>query len=95
LNAGRFDLGFYAGRIFGLCAASFVLLVLLIETISLYSQLASAFDRERADREGKLQELQQELIHVGRVNELGQMVSALTHELNQPLTAATNYLAAA
>ena len=25
LNAGRFDLGFYAGRIYGLLAASFVL----------------------------------------------------------------------
>jgi len=26
-NGGRFDLGFYAGRIYGLMAASFVLLV--------------------------------------------------------------------
>src|SRR5437879_1492335 len=31
LNAGRFDLGFYAGRIYGLLAASFVLVVLLLE----------------------------------------------------------------
>jgi signal transduction histidine kinase len=95
LNSGRFDLGFYAGRLFGVCAASFVLLVLLLETISLYARLADSFSRERAAREGRLAELQQELIHVGRVNELGQMASALTHELNQPLTAATNYLAAA
>ena len=28
LNAGRFDLGFYAGRIYGLLAASFVLIML-------------------------------------------------------------------
>ena len=28
-NAGRFDLGFYAGRLYGLLAASFVLIVLL------------------------------------------------------------------
>ena len=28
-NAGRYDLGFYAGRIYGLLAASFVLIVLL------------------------------------------------------------------
>ena len=28
LNAARFDLGFYAGRFYGLCAASFVLAVL-------------------------------------------------------------------
>ncbi len=37
-NAGRFDLGFYAGRIYGLLAASFVLLVLLLETRSLYAR---------------------------------------------------------
>ena len=32
LNGGRFDLGFYAGRIYGLAAATFVLIVLLLET---------------------------------------------------------------
>lgn len=36
-NAGRFDLGFYAGRIYGLMAASAVLLVLLLETRALYA----------------------------------------------------------
>ncbi len=40
LNAGRFDLGFYAGRIFGFAANSFVLLVLLLETRALYTRLA-------------------------------------------------------
>ena len=30
LNAARYDLGFYAGRIYGLCAASFVLAALLV-----------------------------------------------------------------
>jgi len=37
-NAGRFDLGFYTGRIYGLLAASFILLVLLIETGRLYAR---------------------------------------------------------
>jgi hypothetical protein len=41
-NAGRFDLGFYAGRAYGLLAASFVLGVLLIETGGLHSRLAAA-----------------------------------------------------
>lgn len=40
LNAGRFDLGFYAGRIYGLLAASFVLIMLLFENSVLYSKLA-------------------------------------------------------
>jgi diguanylate cyclase (GGDEF)-like protein len=39
LNGGRFDLGFYAGRIYGLLAASFVLLVLLLESGMMYARL--------------------------------------------------------
>jgi len=39
LNVARFDLGFYAGRIYGLCAASFVLAVLLIDNIGLQAKM--------------------------------------------------------
>ncbi len=50
LNAGRYDLGFYAGRIYGLMAASFVLVVLLLENSRLYARLieAHASDRRKA-----------------------------------------------
>jgi PAS domain S-box-containing protein len=48
LNAGRFDVGFYAGRIYGLAAATFVLVVLLLETGALYAQLARSFHEQRA-----------------------------------------------
>lgn len=41
-NGGRYDLGFYAGRLFGLLAASFVLMILLFENSFLYSRLAAA-----------------------------------------------------
>ena len=47
LNGGRFDLGFYVGRIYGLAAASFVLMVLLLETGALYTQLAGLYEEER------------------------------------------------
>jgi signal transduction histidine kinase len=47
-NAGRFSLGFYAGRIYGLLAASFVLIVLLLENGKLYAQLLEARKGERA-----------------------------------------------
>jgi PAS domain S-box-containing protein len=40
LNVARYDLGFYLGRIYGLCAASFVLAVLLIDNVGLQAQLA-------------------------------------------------------
>src|SRR5262249_3620774 len=40
LNAARYDLGWYSGRTYGLMAAGFVLLVLLLETRALYARLA-------------------------------------------------------
>lgn len=39
--------------------------------------------------------LQMELAHVSRVSAVGQLSSALAHELNQPLTAIMNYVSAA
>jgi two-component system, LuxR family, sensor kinase FixL len=47
---------------------------------------------EREAQERRVRELQSELVHVQRLGELGQLVSALAHEVNQPLTAITNYL---
>jgi PAS domain S-box-containing protein len=40
VNVARFDLGFYAGRIYGLCAASFVLAVLLVDNVALQTQMS-------------------------------------------------------
>ena len=40
VNAARFDLGFYLGRFYGLCAASFVLAVLLVDNVALQAQLS-------------------------------------------------------
>jgi signal transduction histidine kinase len=94
LNAGRFDFGFYAGRVYGLLAATLVLLILLIETGAVYARLAQSFVVETKLQERRLQELQAELIHVSRLTELGQMVSALAHEVNQPLTAVGSYVRA-
>lgn len=45
LNAGRFDLGFYAGRIYGLMASGLVLLMLLLENGALYGRLVEAHDK--------------------------------------------------
>lgn len=40
----------------------------------------------------RVQELQRELFHVSRLGEMGQLVSSLAHEVNQPLAAIMNYL---
>ena len=50
---------------------------------------------ERQRTELRMQDLQSELAHVGRVSEVGTLASALAHELNQPLTAVANYCEAA
>jgi two-component system sensor kinase FixL len=50
---------------------------------------------ERQETKARLQELQEELLHVSRLRSMGQMAAALSHELNQPLTATSNYLKAA
>jgi two-component system sensor kinase FixL len=47
---------------------------------------------ERQKTEGRLQDLQAELVHIGRLSALGEMSSALAHELNQPLSAVGNYI---
>ena len=44
--------------------------------------------------ESRIQELQSELVHIARLSTMGQMASAIAHELNQPLTAVANYAGA-
>jgi two-component system, LuxR family, sensor kinase FixL len=45
--------------------------------------------------ERRLQELHAELLHVSRLSAMGQMAAMVAHELNQPLTAISNYMEAA
>jgi PAS domain S-box-containing protein len=53
LNVARFDLGFYVGCIYSLCAASLVLGVLLVDNVALQAKLARLFGtlRRRAASE--------------------------------------------
>jgi PAS domain S-box-containing protein len=75
LNAGRFDLGFYAGRGYGLLAASFVLAVLLLETNRLHDRLAAA----RVGLETYARELEGRVR--ARTAELAQSNATLTAEI--------------
>ncbi len=47
---------------------------------------------ERQDAERRFQGVQSELAHVSRLSAMGEMASALAHELNQPLSATANYV---
>jgi two-component system sensor kinase FixL len=58
-------------------------------------KLFTGFIRDITDRqqtERRLHELQAQLLHVSRLNDMGAMATAFAHELNQPLGAALNYL---
>jgi len=56
--------------------------------------IVSDISEQRA-RDKRIQELQGELLHVTRITAMGEMTSALAHEINQPLTALLNYTSAA
>jgi len=81
LNAGRFDLGFYAGRIYGLLAASFVLIVLLLENSVLYARLVETHESERRKTS--------ELLAVNK--ELDAFSHSVAHDLRAPLRAVDGY----
>jgi len=88
-NAGRFDLGFYAGRVYGLLAANFVLLVLMLENGLLYAGLVQAHSREQhktADLQqlnAKLDDSNQQLENASRFK--SEFLANMAHELRTPL----------
>ena len=57
------------------------------------SKIVRDITAERQSR-SRIQEFQAELAHVARLTTMGQMASAIAHELNQPLTAVGNYASA-
>lgn len=68
------------------------------EVVASGRRLFTGFIRDLTERqltESRLQELQAELLHMSRLSDVGQMASAIAHELNQPLTAILNYVQAA
>jgi two-component system sensor kinase FixL len=65
------------------------------ETAEGAQRLFTGFIRDLTERqrtEERLETIQSELIHVSRVSAMGTMASTLAHELNQPITAVTNYV---
>lgn len=57
-------------------------------------RIFTGFIRDLTERQQtllRLQDLQSELAHFGRVSEMGTLASSLAHELNQPLTAVASY----
>lgn len=92
-----------ASKIFlDICMELYNASITFLETASSKDALAQELEKKNQDfkqrevqrrvTEVALQRAQAELIHVSRLSAMGAMASTLAHELNQPLTATSNYI---
>jgi two-component system, sensor histidine kinase and response regulator len=83
-NGGRYDLGFYFGRIYGLFAASYVLMELLVENGRLHARLVQMHHDEQA-RAAELAAARDAALAADEAK--GRFVANMSHEVRTPMNA--------
>jgi signal transduction histidine kinase len=73
----RYSIAWYGNTLFAVSSATFVLIVLLSETITMYGRLSLAAMEKRRQREGRLMTMDA-------------VAASIAHEINQPLAAIVN-----
>ena len=91
VSATRFDVGWYAGRVYALAAGAFLLGVLLLDLSRLYGRLADAVEDARAQNVA-LMRSREELTRSQRMEAIGQLTGGIAHDFNNILTAVTGCL---
>lgn len=95
LNARRFDLGFYAGRVYGLAAASVVLVMLLLETSIAHVRLARSLETQRRGQATQLhaaESARDAAVSADRAK--SRFLATASHDLRQPLHAMNLFISA-
>jgi signal transduction histidine kinase len=91
LSAHRSDLGYYAGRLYGLLASTLLLGALLFEMNRLYGKVADALALAEMRNE-ELARSREEFARVQRFEAIGHLVGGVAHDFNNLLTVITGAL---
>jgi signal transduction histidine kinase/ActR/RegA family two-component response regulator len=91
LGMHRYDFGWYAGRIYGLLARSFLLVMLLFEIYRLYASLTEALKLANR-RNVELLQSREAFARVQRMEAMGRVVAGVAHDFNNILAVITGSL---